>query len=40
MCVCAVFAAILCICCPIAIPIGPIPITLSVFAVMLIFMAI
>lgn len=35
MCVCAVFAAILCICCPIAIPIGPIPITLSVFAVML-----
>ncbi len=35
MCVCAVFAAMLCVICPIAIPIGPIPITLSVFAVML-----
>ena len=33
--ICAVFAAILCICSPVAIPIGPIPITLSVFAVML-----
>lgn len=31
----AIFAAILCLCSPIAIPVGPIPITLSVFAVML-----
>ena len=32
---CAVFSALLCICSPIAIPIGPIPVTLSLFAVML-----
>ena len=35
MCVCAVFAAMLCFICPISSPIGPIPITLSVFAVLL-----
>lgn len=35
MILCAVFAAVLCICSPIAIPAGPIPITLSVFAVLL-----
>ena len=32
---CAVFAAVLCICSPLSIPVGPIPMTLSVFAVML-----
>ncbi len=32
---CAIFAAILCVFSPFAIPIGPIPITLSIFAVML-----
>ena len=32
---CALFAAILCILSPLAIPIGPIPVTLGVFAVML-----
>ena len=31
----AVFAAILCICSPVSIPVGPIPLTLSVFAVLL-----
>ena len=35
MILCAIFAAILCICSPLAIPVGPIPITLSVFAVLL-----
>lgn len=32
---CALFAAILCICSPITIPIGPVPITMGIFAVML-----
>ena len=35
MTLCAVFAAILCLCSPIAVPVGPIPVTLSVFAVLL-----
>ena len=33
---CALFAALLCICSPVALPIGPVPITLSLFAVMLV----
>ncbi len=33
--VCAVFAAFLCLCSPIAIPLGPIPFALQIFAVML-----
>lgn len=32
---CALFSALLCICAPIAIPIGPVSVTLSLFAVML-----
>ena len=35
MVLCALFAAILCICSPLSIPIGPVPLTLSVFAVLL-----
>lgn len=35
MTLCAVFAALLCLCSPLAIPVGPIPVTLSVFAVLL-----
>ncbi len=35
MMICALFAALLCICSPLAIPIGPVPVTLSVFAVLL-----
>ncbi len=33
--VCAVFAAILCLCSPIVIPLGPIPFAMQIFAVML-----
>lgn len=32
---CALFAALLCICSPIVIPIGPVPVSLGIFAVML-----
>lgn len=35
MILCALFAAILCICSPLSIPVGPVPLTLAVFAVML-----
>ncbi|MCD8049359.1 MAG: biotin transporter BioY, partial [Clostridia bacterium] len=35
MVVCALFAAIICICAPISIPIGPVSITLAIFAVAL-----
>ena len=35
MMLCALFAAILCICSPISVPVGPVPLTLGVFAVML-----
>lgn len=31
----ALFAAVLCILCPVAIPVGPVPVTLGVFAVLL-----
>ena len=35
MALCAVFAAILCICSPISVPVGPVPVSLQVFAVLL-----
>lgn len=35
MMLCALFGAILCICSPISVPVGPVPLTLGVFAVML-----
>ena len=35
MLICAIFAALLCICSPISIPIGAIPISLLLFAVLL-----
>ena len=34
-CICSLFAAVLCVLSPFAIPIGPIPVSLSVFAVLL-----
>ena len=35
LCVCAIMAAILCVCAPLSVPVGPIPITLASFAVYL-----
>ena len=35
LCVCAVFAAVLCVLSPIVIPMGPVPFALQIFAVML-----